>query len=657
MDPPKTYKEIMIAAPTPSFLERGDFLSFEALAKEGALEQYKRLRLKNNFWRRNTLFIEVEQSKKPSELVRELMDMGYARHIGDLHKGEFFQQGGFITIYPINNEVPITIEFAGNIMESIREAKIIPHAARHSMLSGQHRVSDIEAGDYVVHEDHGIGIYRGKKDGYLILEYAGGPASTRTLVGRGGDPDRLLVPENMAKKISPYLGLKNPKISRLGTPLWFETKRKAKEDIIKFAQELLVLYKTRSEIRRPPYEPSHFEKSVWDNFEFEETQSQKTAIEDIFHDLSKPEPMERLVVGDVGFGKTEVALRAALRAVLNGKQVALLSPTTVLADQHTQTFKSRLESEGIEIERLTRLESREKTREVLRNLKDGKIDIIVGTHRILSKDLDFKNLGLLIIDEEQRFGVRHKETLKKKYPEVDILYLSATPIPRTLAFSLSKIRPLSQITDPPEGRIPIKTFVMPRTDKIIEEAISEELKRGGQVYFLSPRIMKMPFIMKKLDKQFPKIKKEILHGKVGEKHLVRTMREFREGKIKILVSTTIIENGLDISSVNTLIVEDATRLGLSQSHQLRGRVGRTNIQAFAYFLYPSQKLTPKAEDRLEALLSFQELGAGMEIAKRDLELRGAGNILGREQTGVLNRIGWNLYFQMLRESLEDLIRY
>ncbi|OGF90681.1 hypothetical protein A3I27_04890 [Candidatus Giovannonibacteria bacterium RIFCSPLOWO2_02_FULL_43_11b] len=367
--------------------------------------------------------------------------------------------------------------------------------------------------------------------------------------------------------------------------------------------------------------------------------------------------MERLVVGDVGFGKTEVALRAALRAVLNGKQVALLSPTTVLADQHTQTFKSRLESEGIEIERLTRLESREKTREVLKNLKDGKIDIVVGTHRILSKDLNFKNLGLLIIDEEQRFGVRHKETLKKKYSEVDILYLSATPIPRTLAFSLSKIRPLSQITDPPEGRIPIKTFVMPRTDKIIREAIREESKRGGQVYFLSPRIMKMPFIMKKLDKQFPRIRKEILHGKVGEKHLVRTMREFREGKIKILVSTTIIENGLDISSVNTLIVEDSTKLGLSQSHQLRGRVGRTNIQAFAYFLYPSQKLTPKAEDRLEALLSFQELGAGMEIAKRDLELRGAGNILGREQTGVLNRIGWNLYFQMLRESLEDLIRY
>jgi len=639
MDPPKTYKEIMIAAPTPSFLERGD------LALDRDLENYKNLRIHNNFWRRNTIFIEIEQVKKPSEFVRELSDMGYARHMGDLHKGEFFQQGGFITIYPINSEAPITIEFSGNIIELIREAKIILHQ-RHSVSIG-HRVSKLEPGDYVVHEDHGIGIYRGKNEKkFLILEYA--PAR------KGGDPDRLLVPEAMAKKISPYLGLKNPKISRLGTPLWFETKRKAKENIIKFAQELLVLYKTRSEIKRPPYEPSHFEKSVWDNFEFEETPSQKTAIEDIFLDMAKAEPMERLVVGDVGFGKTEIALRAALRAVLNGKQVVILSPTTVLADQHSETFRKRLAREGIEIERLTRLESYEKTMEILRKIKDGKIDIVVGTHRILSKDLNFKNLGLLIIDEEQRFGVKHKETLKKKYPDVDILYLSATPIPRTLAFSLSKIRPLSQITDPPEGRIPIKTFVMPRTDKIIREAIREESKRGGQVYFLSPRIMKMPFIMKKLDKQFPVIRKEILHGKVGEKHLVRTMRKFREGKIKILVSTTIIENGLDISSVNTLIVEDSTKLGLSQSHQLRGRVGRTNIQAFAYFLYPSQKLTPKAEDRLEALLSFQELGAGMEIAKRDLELRGAGNILGREQTGVLNKIGWNLYFEILGQTLDEL---
>ena len=636
--PPKIYNEIMIAAPTPSFLERGDLTLSENLG------EFRNLANKNNFWRRNTVFVRIEQAKKPSELIREISDMGYARHMGDLHKGEFFQQGGFITIYPINSETPITIEFDGNIIGSIREAQIIPHEKK---LQLGHRVSKLEPGDYVVHEDHGIGIYRGKKDGYLVLEYA--PARN------GGDPDRLMVPENLEKKISPYLGLKSPKINRLGTPLWFETKKKAAEDIRKFAQELLELYKTRAEVKRPPHEPFPMEKEIWDRFEFEETPSQKSAIEDIFRDLAKNEPMERLVVGDVGFGKTEVALRATLRVVLNGRQVAILSPTTVLADQHSQTFRKRLEKEGIEVERFTRLEPPEKTKEILHKLKQGGIDIIVGTHRILSKDLDFKNLGLLIIDEEQRFGVRHKEALKKKYPEVDVLYLSATPIPRTLAFSLSKIRPLSQITDPPLGRIPIKTFVMPRTDKMIGEAISQELERGGQVYFLSPRIMKMPFILKKLESQFPKIRKEILHGKVGEKHLVETMRDFREGKIKILLSTTIIENGLDISSVNTLVVEDATKLGLLQSHQLRGRVGRTNIQAYAYFLYPSQKLTPRAEERLEALLSFQELGAGMEIAKRDLELRGAGNILGREQTGVLNKIGWNLYFEMLGQTLEEMM--
>src|SRR3989344_3662301 len=329
--PPKIYNEIMIAAPTPSFLERGDLTLSENLG------EFRNLANKNNFWRRNTVFVRIEQAKKPSELIREISDMGYARHLGDLHKGEFFQQGGFITIYPINSETPITIEFEGNIIAGIREAKIIPHEKK---LSLGHRVSKLESGDYVVHEDHGIGIYRGKNEkGFWVLEYA--PAR------RGGDPDRLLVPESAEKKISPYLGLKNPKINRLGTPLWFETKRKAKEDILKFAQELLALYKTRAEVRRPPYSPSEFEKEVWERFEFKETPSQRRAIEDIFLDMAKAEPMERLVVGDVGFGKTEIALRAALRAVLNGKQVAILSPTTILADQHAETFKKRLEREGI----------------------------------------------------------------------------------------------------------------------------------------------------------------------------------------------------------------------------------------------------------------------------------------------------------------------
>ena len=647
-EPPKTYQEIIIFAPTPSFLERGDLpLSAEASAKAGRdFQKYKKLRLHNNFWARNTLFIETGVKKNPAALARKLSDLGYAHYHGEVHKGEFFQQGGLITVFPVNHKNPVTIEFSGNTITGIEDAKIIPHQG-HSVFFGQHRVSDkLRPGDYVVHEDPGIGIFRGQKDNYLIIEYA--PAR------KGSEPDRLLVPERLHKKISPYLGLKNPQISRLGTPLWTYTKKKAREDIMKFARELLELYKKRSVAKRPPYPADALEKEIWDKFEYEETASQKRALEEIFRDFAKDEPMERLLVGDVGFGKTEVALRTALRVALVGKQVVLLAPTTILADQHTELFKKRMGDFGVEVERFTRLESTKRARKILEKLSRGSVDILIGTHRILSKELNFKSLGLLIIDEEQRFGVRQKESLKKKYPGVDILYLSATPIPRTLAFSLSKIRPMSQIVDPPLGRISINTFVLPRTAQIIKEAISQELSRGGQIYFLSSRIQKIPFILERLDKSFPKIKKAVLHGRMSEKKLVEAMRDFREGKVQILISTTIIENGLDISSVNTLIVENATRLGLSEAHQLRGRIGRGRIQAHAYFLYPSRKLKPKAAARLETLLEMQELGVGFEIAKRDLELRGAGNILGREQSGVMNRIGWNLYFQYLGQSLEEL---
>jgi len=651
MDPPKTYQEIIIFGITPSFLERGD------LPFEENLEQYKNLRLENSFWRRNSAVLETGAKKNPSGLARELSDLGYEHYRGEVHKGEFFQQGGLITIFPINHKNPVTIEFSGNVISGIEDAKIVPHESIFPIrrLADGHK---LEPGDYVVHEDHGIGIFRCVEKNYFVMEYAaarkGGPASTRSLVGRGGQADRLLVPERLSKKISPYLGLKNPQISRLGTPLWIQTKKKAREDIMKFASELLELYKKRSGAARPPYLPDALEKEIWNKFDYVETESQTRALEEIFKDFSKDTPMERLLVGDVGFGKTEVALRAALRVALAGKQVALLAPTTVLADQHTELFKKRMGNSGIEAERFTRLESKKRAREILEKLAKGAIDILVGTHRVLSKNLNFKSLGLLIIDEEQRFGVKQKEVLKKRYPEVDILYLSATPIPRTLAFSLSKIRPLSAISDPPPGRLAIMTFVLPRSEKIIKEAVQKELARAGQVYFLASRISKIPAFLETIKDFFPKIKTGALHGRMPEEEIIKTMRAFREGEIKILISTTIIENGLDISSVNTLLAEDATRLGLAQAHQLRGRIGRGDKQAYAYFLYPSKKLAQQAARRLETLLEFQELGAGFEIAKRDLELRGAGNILGREQSGVMNRIGWNLYFQYLSQSLEIL---
>ncbi|MEK9166166.1 MAG: DEAD/DEAH box helicase, partial [Patescibacteria group bacterium] len=539
------------------------------------------------------------------------------------------------------------IEFIGKEIASIEEAALVPHKKTFPKVASLR----LEAGDYVVHEDHGIGIFREvrehAKEKYFILEYA--PAR------KGGEPDRLLVPEKFAKKISPYAGLSDPAIHRLGSPLWGKTKRKAREDIIAFAKELLALYQARAKVTRPPYLPDEAEKALAESFLHQETPSQQRAREDIFRDFEKPEPMERLVLGDVGFGKTEVALRAAFRAIVNGKQVAVLAPTTVLAEQHLETFGARLSPLGVQVARLSRLDNREATRKTLKEAREGTADILLGTHRLLSKDIEFKNLGLLIIDEEQRFGVKHKETLKKRYPRADILYLSATPIPRTLAFSFSKIRPMSIINDPPLGKQAVETFVLPTSKKIIQDAIAYELERGGQVYFLSPRITKMPFLRNQLEKLFPKIAKALLHGRMPEEQIIRTMHDFREGKVRILISTTIIENGLDISRANTLIVDDATKLGLAEAHQLRGRIGRGTEKAHAYFLYSSKYLTPKAKERLEALLDFQELGAGFEIAKRDLEMRGAGNILGREQSGVMNRIGWNLYFQYLSESLEEIV--
>ncbi|MEK7090682.1 MAG: DEAD/DEAH box helicase, partial [Patescibacteria group bacterium] len=366
-----------------------------------------------------------------------------------------------------------------------------------------------------------------------------------------------------------------------------------------------------------------------------------------------PQPMERLLAGDVGFGKTEVALRIALRIVLNNRQVVILAPTTVLADQHTEVFRKRLSTLPINIERLTRLESEKKYNEILRGLANGTVDIVIGTHRLLGKNIQLKTSGLLIVDEEQRFGVSHKEAIKERYPSIDILYLSATPIPRTLAFSLSGIRPLSQLKEAPRGRMAPLTNVLPNSSKIIKAALEHEKKRGGQAYYLANRIHSIPDIREKLDKLVPKMKKGVIHGRLAESEIVRVMRDFRNRKIDILISTTIIENGLDISSVNTLIVEDSSRLGLAQAHQLRGRIGRGDEQAFAYFMYPSRsKLTPAGEKRLDALESMSYLGAGFDIARRDFEIRGSGNILGREQSGVANKIGWNLYFEILNDVLD-----
>lgn len=633
----------MIAGLAPYFLEK------PVLWWEENEEEIIKKRGLSPTWTRNTVLVETGQKIKQSEFLRRISELGYERVFETILPGTYKTLGSTIVIFPINKKIPWGVEFSGNIVEAIEKHETIAKGGL-TLKPQKNKELSIASGDYVVHIDHGIGIFQGleEKNGenYFKIEYAS-PA-------HGADPDALFVPISEKKRLEPYYGLERPRLNRLGSQFWTRTKKKSREEIIAFAQELIKIYKNRVIQKRPPYLPDSFEKIVWDSFRHELTPSQENALEEILSNMASPEPMDRILTGDVGFGKTELALRAALRAALNSRQTAILAPTTVLADQHLSVFKERLKNLPIKIGGLTRLSPEKENKKTLENLAEGETDIVIGTHRLFSKDVKFKNLGLVIIDEEQRFGVRHKEHFKKLHPATDILSLSATPIPRTLTFFLAGVRPASQIKEAPRGRKAPLTKVLPFSKKFVKEALKAELKRGGQVYYVANRIKNIPKIVEMLEKLIPKSKIGSIHARLSEKNIIETMRDFREKKIEILVSTTIIENGLDISSVNTLIVENAALLGLSQAHQLRGRIGRGDTQAIAYFLYNPKNLMPKAEKRLNNLLNFQELGSGLELAKRDLEIRGAGNILGREQSGIANRIGWNLYFQFMNEATENL---
>ncbi|MDP3935101.1 MAG: helicase-related protein [Candidatus Giovannonibacteria bacterium] len=648
----KSLNKILIAAVIPSLLEKGAgwfTKNFSEIAKN---------RRENPFWRRNVFIFETGQNIKLSEFLRSVAELGYTKVWETARRGEFSQRGGTIHIFPINSENIFTIEFDGNFIEKILGKSF---ASSLKVKPTVQKLNFFLAGDYVVHIDHGIGVYRGltqtatQTDADFIIEYAA-PKN------RPNSPDLLFVPKKEIKRISPYLGFKKPEIHRLGTLAWNLTKKKAKEDILAYAKELLEIFAKRKISARMPYAAHHeLEEELISNFQYEYTPDQKKALEEIFADMSKNTPMDRVLVGDVGFGKTELAVLAAFRAVLGGKQVAIMAPTTILADQHFEIFKKRMDAFGVNISRLTRLESHEKIKEILKKIEDGRTDIVIGTHKILGVNFSakggpasgWKNLGLLIIDEEQKFGVAQKEKFKKENPALDILTLSATPIPRTLHLALSGIRAISEISTSPEGRMKIETFVLPKNRKLIKEAINFEIARGGQIYFLANRIHKIPALLEEIKNLQTGAKIGVLHGRMPEAKIIKTMHDFREGKSDILVSTTIIENGLDLSNVNTLIVEDATRLGLSQAHQLRGRIGRGDKEAFAYFLFTAQKLKERAAERLEALERYSWLGAGLEIAKRDLEIRGAGNILGRAQSGIAFRIGLNLYFELLEEAISE----
>ncbi|MFA6198570.1 MAG: transcription-repair coupling factor [Patescibacteria group bacterium] len=510
-------------------------------------------------------------------------------------------------------------------------------------------IAELTPGDYVVHLDHGIGRFKGLAthtiDGitkeYFQLEYAAN--------------DKLSVPIELAYKIDKYIGSDSPIVHRLSNSTWHQLKRRIKIETKKIADELLKLYAERQNARTEPCKRmTQAEVELGKSFKYQETPDQMRAIVDVNEDLENARPMDRLVCGDVGFGKTEVAIRAAFKVVMNKRQVAILAPTTILAQQHYDTFVQRLKNFPVAIESLSRFKTAAQQKESVAKLKTGEIDIIIGTHRLLSKDVDFKNLGLIIVDEEQRFGVRHKEKLKSIRVSTPVLTMSATPIPRTLNLALAALRDMSVIRTPPEGRQPIETALAPFSDETVKEALMFELRRGGQAYYLHNRVETINLAASKIKKLIPEANIGIVHGRLPENELAKTMSEFDLNETNILVATSIIENGLDLPNVNTLVVEDATRFGLAQLYQLRGRIGRGQRQAFSYFLYPQRKVTGEAKKRLQALMEAKELGSGFQVAMRDLEIRGVGNILGREQHGRVNAVGLSLYLRLVNQAVTEL---
>lgn len=503
--------------------------------------------------------------------------------------------------------------------------------------------------DYVVHIDHGVG----KMTGIIKQNFDG---TTRDFfVISYADRDRLYVPVEKADRLEKYIGLTRPTINRLSSSSWQQLKNKIKTDLLSSAREII---QTQAQRETGYTEPllNNFpeEKSIIADFPYQDTIDQKKAWADIVNDLKNTKPMDRLICGDVGFGKTELAIRTAARIIFHGGQVALLCPTTILAQQHFDTFNNRLQKFGIQIDLLTRWQEKKKQTEIIENIKLGRTDVVIGTHRILSDDINFKNLQLLIIDEEQKFGVIHKEKLKKHRQLSHVLTLSATPIPRTLYFSVAGIKPVSLIQTPPPGRLPIISSIEPYDENKIKHALQTEFNRQGQTYYLYNKVETMASKVKQLAKLVPEAKIAFAHGQMPGKELSQIMHQFDEGKIDILVCSTIIENGLDLPNVNTLIVEQAANFGLAQLYQLRGRIGRGNRQAYAYFFYSSQKLSGLAAKRLSALQSAQSLGSGLELARRDMEIRGIGNLLGKKQHGHIKAVGLNLYLRLLDQAVQEI---
>ncbi|MCL5410348.1 MAG: DEAD/DEAH box helicase [Patescibacteria group bacterium] len=608
----------------------------------------------------NNFKIQTGMRQKISDVIKKLIELGYTREAKADNPGTFAVSGGNISIYAVSYVNILTLEFFGDEIERIFEYNIAANkiAKKYdeviinpNFLELEDRVK-IKPGDYLVHEDHGIGIFlsiqtkriNNEDVVYILIEYLNG--------------DVLNLPLEFGSKLSPYIGVgrKRPKLSKLGSTTWQRTYKKTYENVILLAKELLNVYAKRELSNRQRWVINkEWKEEIEKTFGYRETEDQKKALNDIFLDLVRSKPIDRLICGDVGYGKTEIAIRVMAQAVANGYQVAMLVPTTILAEQHFITLKKRFYNLPVVVEHLSRFVKNDEEKRILKSLKNGSADIIIGTHSLFGANVKFKQLGLLIIDEEQKFGVKHKEKLKKLKINLDALSLTATPIPRTLFMALSGLRDISQISSPPAGRLEVDTRVAKYNEEEIAKYINREIVRKGQVYYLHNEVRTIEPKRKVLQKLFPKLNIGIAHGQMGEIALAKVMSDFAEGRIDVLVCSTIIENGLDLPNVNTLIADDSDKFGLSQLYQIRGRIGRSKKKAYALFTYRDKKIiTTNAFKRLKAIVDNSGLGSGYNIALSDLEIRGGGNILGKEQHGNMEAVGLVLYTKLLNKAVEKL---
>ncbi|HNV86808.1 MAG TPA: transcription-repair coupling factor [Candidatus Omnitrophota bacterium] len=625
----------------------------------------------------NRFKLFVGQTLDQEKLILELDAQHYRRREFVSRPGDYAIRGHVADIYPLTYQSPVRISFHLDRIESIHDfsvatGEILAHYAEVVILSlsspfekklpgYEHALSaresvksflDIQEGDYVVHLDYGIGRFLGVKrlkvkgewKKHLAIEYAGG--------------ELLYVESGPVSLIERYIGFegRKPKLTKLHGRDWTRIKEKVRLAIHGVARDMLRIQAKRDLLKGFRFKPDiDWQKQFEDEFPYEETPDQIRAADEVKKDMESPKPMDRLLCGDVGYGKTEVAMRSAFKAVMSGKQVAFLVPTTILAEQHYLVLCERVKNFPVRVETLSRFRSPAEQKQIVDGLKSGGVDVVIGTHRLLSRDVEFKDLGLVIIDEEQRFGVRHKERLKELRTLVDVLTLTATPIPRTLYMALIGVRDMSVIATPPGGRLSVRTEVMGFDDNAIREAFDRELKRGGQVYFVHNRIETIDRVYRRLSALMPGIRLAVAHGQLSAGDLESIMKKFIRGEIDCLISTNIIESGLDIPNVNTIFVDRADTFGLSDLYQLRGRVGRFfERQAYAYFLVPKGfVMSGDAGKRIRAIERFTELGAGFKVAMEDLEIRGAGNILGEEQSGYIYQIGFDLYCRLLSQAVEE----